>query len=189
MDRKYVFDIFKDEAAMRRLSIVSIIITIPSFLLFFMMDALFRQDIGSVLVGMERFGVIGAILMIIAIMFAVITVHEGIHGIFFKVFAPGGHVRFGYKAGMFYATAPGGIFTRRQFTVIILMPFVVITAVLILLMFTVPHGIYKYLLALHTGACAGDFYYVYLLYKYRHLEYVEDTDVGMTLYETYPDRE
>ncbi|GAB3059766.1 DUF3267 domain-containing protein [Salinicoccus sesuvii] len=187
MGGKYVFNIFEDEVAMRRLNILASIITLPAFFLFLMIDVLSTQNINSVLVGMEQLGIIGAILMIMAIMFAVITVHEAIHGIFFKIFAPNGQVKFGYKAGLFYATAPGSIFTKKQFSVIILMPFVLITVMLIVLVFTVPHGIYKYLLALHTGACAGDFYFVYLLYKYRNMEYVEDTDVGMTLYEKYPE--
>ncbi|MFC3418557.1 DUF3267 domain-containing protein [Salinicoccus hispanicus] len=186
MSRKYVFDIFKDKTAMRTLNTLAIGITIALFLPFLIFDVLFMDDIGSALVGKERFGIFGAVFLIIAIMFAVITAHEAIHGIFFKVFAPKGRVRFGYKAGLFYAAAPGEIFTKRHFATIIMMPFVIITTVLLILMFSFPHVAYKYLIALHTGACAGDFYYIYLLYKYRHMEYVEDTDVGMTIYETHP---
>jgi len=129
----------------------------------------------------------GGILLALALLFAVFTAHEGIHGLFFKLFSPASRVKFGYTAGMLYATAPGSVYKRKQFMVIILMPFIIITAVLLLMMFVLSHPSYKYILAIHTGGCAGDFYYVYLMMKYRNLEYAEDTDVGMTLYETQPD--
>ncbi|WP_245608208.1 DUF3267 domain-containing protein [Salinicoccus luteus] len=186
MGNKYVLDIFKDTSAMKALNILSISITVLSFIVFYLLDLFLADDAGSALIGMESFGIIGAVLLIMAILFAIITVHEGIHGLFFKLFHPKGKVRFGYKSGMFYATAPGEVFTRRQFVIAVLMPFVVITSVMLLMMFTVPHGAYKYLLALHTGACAGDFYYVYLIMKHRNMEYVEDTEVGMTMYEANP---
>ncbi|TVT27628.1 DUF3267 domain-containing protein [Salinicoccus cyprini] len=183
---KYVLDIFRDKAAMRTLNTLVLSITFSLFLLFLIYDVLTFDSISAVLADMDGFGIFGAVFLIMAVMFAIITAHEAIHGIFFKVFAPGGRVRFGYKAGLFYAAAPGEIFTRRQFAIIILMPFLIITAVLIILMVSFPNVAYKYLIAIHTGACAGDFYYVHLLYKYRHMEYVEDTEVGMTIYETYP---
>lgn len=186
MENKYVLDIFKDTSAMKALNILSISITVLSFIVFYLMDLFLVDDAGSALIGMEYFGVVGAVLLIMAILFAIITMHEGIHGLFFKLFAPRGRVRFGYKSGLFYATAPGEVFTRRQFVIVILMPFVIITSVMLIMMFTVPHGAYKYLLALHTGACAGDFYYVYLIMKHRNMDYVEDTEVGMTMYEDYP---
>lgn len=186
MEEKYVLDIFRDRSAIRTLNILAISLTILSFIVFYLLDLFLADDAGSALIGMESFGIIGAVFLIMAILFAIITVHEGIHGLFFKLFHPKGKIRFGYKSGMFYAAAPGEVFTRRQFAIVILMPFVVITSVMLIMMFTVPHGAYKYLLALHTGACAGDFYYIYLIMKHRNMKYVEDTEVGMTMYEGYP---
>lgn len=164
---------------------ISVIITVVLLVPTLWMDGrIFLEQLTSG--GVEFTVAFSTILITLALLFAVFTVHEGIHGLFFKIFSLGSKVKFGYKSGMLYATAPGEVYTRKQYTIIILMPFIIITAVLLLLMFTFPHASYKYLFAIHTGGCAGDFYYVYLMLKYKNLKYAEDTDVGMTLYETAP---
>lgn len=85
---------------------------------------------------------------------------------------------------MAYATSPGTVYSRGQFFIIIVMPFVILTAIMLAMMFILPNPAYKYYIALHTGACAGDFYYMYLIMKHKHLPYAVDTEVGMSLYET-----
>ncbi|SFK90926.1 Putative zincin peptidase [Salinicoccus halodurans] len=182
---KYELNIFDDKKSLNIITAISVIITVIMLIPPIWMDG------GAFLAQMTDGGVefrvtFGTILITLALLFAVFTFHEGIHGLFFKLFSPATKVKFGYMSGMLYATAPGEVYSRKQYIVIILMPFLLITAILLLLMFTFPHASYKYLLAIHTGGCAGDFYYVYLMLKYRNLKYAEDTDVGMTLYETQP---
>lgn len=183
----YVLDIFKETKALKQINIIAIVTTIAVFIPLFIIDIAVLDETSSALIAIESMGFFGSLLLIFAIMFAIVTVHEGIHGIFFKIFSPNSKVKFGYKAGMFYATSPGEIFSRGKFIIIIIMPFVLITAVLLFMMFTLPHGSYKYFIAFHTGACAGDFYYVYLITKMKNMKFVEDTNVGMTLYESYPE--
>ncbi|WP_020006140.1 DUF3267 domain-containing protein [Salinicoccus albus] len=185
---RYVLNIFKDTRALKQINIIAVFTTLAVFIPLFITDITgLTGNSGSALIALESIGFFGSLLLIFAIMFAIITVHEGIHGIFFKLFSPNSRVKFGYQTGMFYATSPGEIFSRGSFAVIIIMPFVLITAVLLFMMFAVPHGSYKYFIAFHTGACAGDFYYVYLIMKMKHMKFVEDTNVGMTLYESYPE--
>ena len=43
--------------------------------------------------------------------FLIITIHELIHGLFFKVFSDTGKIKFGFKNGMAYATNPGTRYT------------------------------------------------------------------------------
>lgn len=179
-------NIFEDKKALNVIAVLSVIITVVLLVPPLWMDGrIFLEQLTAG--GIEFQVAFSTILLTLALLFAVFTIHEGIHGLFFKLFSPASKVKFGYKSGMLYATAPGEVYTRKQYIIIILMPFIAITTVLLLLMFTFPHVSYKYLLALHTGGCAGDFYYVYLMLKHRNLKYAEDTDVGMTLYEKEPE--
>ncbi len=180
-------DIFDDKKTLNIITVISVIITVLLLIPSIWMDG--RVFIERMSQGGVEFKVIfRTILLTLGLLFAVFTTHEGIHGLFFKLFSPESKIKFGYMSGMLYATAPGEVYSRKQYIIIILMPFIVITSILLILMFTFPHVSYKYLLAIHTGGCAGDFYYVYLMMKYKHLKYAEDTDVGMTLYKTEPNK-
>lgn len=181
-------NIFEDKKTLTIITVISLVITLVLLIPALWVDGrvFFEQFTEG---GIEFTIAFSTILITLALLFAVFTIHEGIHGLFFKLFSPGSKVKFGYMSGMLYATAPGEVYSRKQYAIIILMPFIVITAVLLLLMSAFPHVSYKYLLAIHTGGCAGDFYYVYLMMKYRDLKYAEDTNVGMTLYEIQPDND
>lgn len=181
---KLELNIFENKSALKSISWIQILVMIGTFIVLYLLEGLVIQPTGSALVGREQFGIVGAVFFIIALFFIIIIVHEAIHGIFFKVFNPEGKVNYGFKAGMAYATSPGTVYTRGQFFIIIIMPFVILTAVMMTMMFMLPNPAYKYYIALHTGACAGDFYYLYLILKHKHLSYAVDTEVGMSLYET-----
>ncbi len=183
---KYVLDIFKDHEALKTLNKWSILITLGAFVLFYLFEIFFTNTEGSAIIGWSPLELLGSVVLILLALFVIITVHEAIHGLFFKVFRPDGNVKFGYSKGMFYATSPGEVFRRNEFKVIIIMPFLIITALMLITWFIIPHASLKYFLALHTGACAGDFYYIHLLNKHPHMQYVEDTEVGMTMYENHP---
>lgn len=180
---KLVLNIFEDKNALKRISWIQILAIIVTFFALYLLEGLIIHPTGSALIGSEQFGIVGAVLFIIALFFIIIIVHELIHGIFFKLMRPDSKVEFGFKAGMAYATSPGTVYSRAQFFIIIIMPFIILTAIMLTMMFIMPNPAYKYYIALHTGACAGDFYYIYLILKYKHLSYAEDTKVGMSLYE------
>ncbi|HJE19907.1 MAG TPA: DUF3267 domain-containing protein [Aliicoccus persicus] len=191
--QKFELDLLNDLSAQKKISKWSIILMLLSIIPFFAIN-IFSPSAGasalllpeSVSASLGGFSIFVNVLAVIALFIVIIVVHEAIHGIFFKMFAPNKRVKFGFKSGMAYATSPGSVFSRMQFTVIILAPFVVITTLLIIGMFVLPHGSYKYLLVGHTAACIGDFYYVYLVIKHPHLKYCMDTDTGMSMYESDP---
>lgn len=112
-------------------------------------------------------------------------VHEMIHGLFFKIFKPNAKVKYGYTKGMLYASMPNEIFNRKQFVIILLAPFVLISMGLFiaLLVFQVTSIIYIF--AFHGAACIGDFYMSQLIYRHKMMKYVEDTEVGINLYSDY----
>ncbi|EHD1589205.1 DUF3267 domain-containing protein [Listeria monocytogenes] len=112
-----------------------------------------------------------------------LVIHEGVHGVFFKVFQPKGKVKFGFKKGMAYATSSGSFYTKLQFFVVSIAPFVVLTALLIFLRFLGVNEVVLYLIfALHTSGCVGDFYCCILLMNHPAGILVEDTEKGINFY-------
>ena len=181
---KFELNIFENKSALKSISWIQILAVLGTFTVLYLLEGFVIRPTGSALVGREQFGIAGAVFFIIALFFIIIIVHEAIHGVFFKIFKPGSRVKFGFKAGMAYATSPGTVYSRGQFFIIAAMPFIILTGIMITMMFMLPNPAYKYYIALHTGACAGDFYYLYLIMKHKHLSYAVDTEVGMSLYET-----
>lgn len=112
-----------------------------------------------------------------------LVIHEAVHGIFFKTFHPEGKVKFGFKNGMAYATSPGSFYTKTQFFIISIAPFVVLTGLFLFLRFLGVNEAVVYLIfALHTSGCVGDFYYCILLLNKPAGILVEDTEKGINFY-------
>ncbi|MEJ7902476.1 MAG: DUF3267 domain-containing protein, partial [Thermomicrobiales bacterium] len=75
--------------------------------------------------------------------FVLMVVHELIHGLVITLFGTTpsyGAMMMGKLVPVFFCTAPGVTFTRRQFAVIALAPSVVITLLGVMLMAFVPRG-------------------------------------------------
>ncbi|MBF2358559.1 DUF3267 domain-containing protein [Listeria welshimeri] len=112
-----------------------------------------------------------------------LIIHEGVHGIFFKAFHPEGKVKFGFKNGMAYATSPGSFYTKSQFFIISIAPFIVLTGLFVFLRFLgVNEAVIYLIFALHTSGCVGDFYYCILLLNRPTGILVEDTEKGINFY-------
>ncbi|WP_172974022.1 DUF3267 domain-containing protein [Fundicoccus ignavus] len=122
-------------------------------------------------------------LIFLACYFAVIIIHELIHGLFFKVFSETGKVTFGFKNGMAYATNPGSKYTWWQFLIIVLAPCVFISSVLfILYQFTWINTLFFIAMgSMHFAGCVGDLWYALLIMKYGN-KYYEDTEVGISIW-------
>lgn len=115
--------------------------------------------------------------------FLIISIHELIHGLFFKVFSDTGKVKFGFKNGMAYATNPGTKYTWWQFLIIVLAPCVFISLVLYgAYQMTWINGTFFVAMAsLHFSGCVGDLWYALLIMKYGD-KYYEDTEVGFSIW-------
>ena len=123
----------------------------------------------------------GLMLVGLAVLF---IIHEGIHGIFFKLFQPAGKLRFGYSNGMLYATSPGSRYSRKQWLTIALSPFVGLTSLLLgLLLFGKISALaFVFLATAHGTGCVGDFYFALVSARApKGLQY-EDTAVGFTIW-------
>ncbi len=135
--------------------------------------------------GVER--VIDFPLIFMSLMGALLCIpmHEILHGLAFKLMSPSTKVKFGYSGlGLFFASAVGARFTRKQYIIICLIPFVVITLVFALVIgFIFKAPLTAYLcIAMHTAGCAGDFFYVRSITKNKAIAYCEDTKTGVKFY-------
>lgn len=168
---------------------IVILLNIFAVLLFFPFLYLFAV-LYAVLRGVNEFSFFSEEILGVLIAFVfILSIHELIHGLFFKLFQPNRAVKFGikWKSLMAYATSPGSYYKRGQMVIIGLAPFVLISLVLsALAMLGWPStGFYVLLASVHAASCVGDFYYVYLLlWKYRKINILtEDTETGLRIYQ------
>lgn len=124
-------------------------------------------------------------LLVVGIYFLMIIVHELIHGVFYKLFHPEGALHFGFQRGIAFASSPGSRYTSGQMKVIALAPLVLINLSLVLVYAMTPMSliVFAMLTGMHTGACAGDIYYVYLIAQAPKDVLIEDTDQGIKIYQ------
>ena len=178
------YNILEDKKIAIWLNVASFIIMVPMFTLFFGIAVIIQPIVQPLVFGVTQS--IWTIFQSLIIFFLVVVVHEGIHGIFFKLFNPKGHVEFGVKGGFAYALSEGSIYTKGQMNIIGMAPFVIISILFTLayvfgFMSSVTYVVYA---GLHGAMCIGDLWYLYLLtVKHRGVIYVEDTKQGITIYE------
>lgn len=161
------------------------VVSIPLIFLFiFLFTTLLYVFYGNEDFGISmNFDLMGFVLFLV-FFFLLIVVHELIHGAFFKLFHPEGKVKFGFKNGMAYATSPNSFYTRGQFILICLAPFVLISSALMgYALFSLNTSIpLIFLASCHAASCAGDFYWVFLISRQGGNIRVQDTEVGMSIY-------
>lgn len=130
-------------------------------------------------VSMARF------LIELVMVFVLLTFHELIHGLFFKVFNPTGKVKFGFKNSLAYATSPGSFYKKGQFLIILLAPFLMITLGLTIVFWfgKLFASSYVLLASVHGAGCIGDFYFTYLVLRAPRNAFIEDTEQGISFYQ------
>lgn len=162
--------------------------TIPLVFLFLVLFTLLADRVVSLSYGSPS---LPETIFYLVVFIILIFIHEGIHGIFFKVFNPKGKVKFGFKNGMAYATSPHSLYSKGKFAWIGLAPFVVITTILFILLAlkVLPAFYFVLLAAIHGSCCVGDFYWMWLLIRAPKGILVEDTEQGINLYEKMTEEE
>ncbi|MBP2620161.1 DUF3267 domain-containing protein [Streptococcus panodentis] len=119
-------------------------------------------------------------------LFPLILIHELIHGFFFKILGNAEtKVRFGFQNGMAYAGSPGSLYSRGRMLIILLAPFVLISLTLTLLysLHWLKPLSYIALSSIHAAGCIGDFYMTAVILRQKGAIAVEDTAVGITIYQ------
>lgn len=123
-------------------------------------------------------------VLLLALLTAVaLAVHEVVHALFFKLFAPkGSRVRFGvqWERGMLYACAEGIVFTRAQYLVAVMAPSVVVTALCASMGAAFGWPVVAGLVAtLHLSGCTGDWFYAWAIARNGKIIACEDTSWGV----------
>ncbi len=122
------------------------------------------------------------------LIFVLLPIHEGIHGLVFKVLGAE-KVGFGWtpKTLMVYAYAQKFVMSLKENAIVAVMPFLVITLALLIAFFALAE--YKTLIVstfvLHTYGCLGDFILINYYFKYRHKQmftYDDIDEAGMTYF-------
>jgi len=127
---------------------------------------------------------ISSYFWVLGIFLIFLPIHEFIHGIFFKAFSKSGKkIKYGFSKGMLYASNPGEFYTKWQFVIIILAPFLLNSILFFLLsMFGLDSTVLWIVFILHTTGCAGDFWYIYEMIKNPAITHCEDTPVGVKFF-------
>lgn len=138
---------------------------------------------GGLIEGLDDISGLIPLFLFLVVMVASLLVHELVHGLFFKLFAPSGaKVTFGanWKAGMLYACAEGIVYPRGRYLVIILAPTVAVTVLLLAGGALTGHLAAGYLLAVvHLSGCTGDWGYAMEIARDPSITYCEDTTWGV----------
>ena len=123
------------------------------------------------------------LLCTVAACIAAFALHEGVHAVFFKLFAPrGSRVTFGanWETAMVYACAEGIVYTRRQYLMVSLAPTVFVTALLAAIGWAGGYALACYVVAvIHLTGCAGDWVYSWRIFRDRRIRACEDTSWGV----------
>lgn len=117
---------------------------------------------------------------------ASLGVHELVHALFFKLFAPGGaRVTFGanWDAGMLYACAEGIVYTRRQYLAIALAPTLAVTVLALAAGAACGWPLLGYIVAVsHLTGCTGDWCYAAAIVRDARITHCEDCTWGVRFY-------
>lgn len=163
------------------LNLGAAVLSVLGLVLFTALYIAVRASEGGFTVGLG-----GLALLIVAIVLVMI-IHEGVHGIAMAVF--GARPRFGAQLTarvmpVLYCTATGVLFTKAQFLVIALAPFVVLNLVLAGLIGWMPGGGWLVVpAALHLGGCIGDLWMAVLVARLPTGTMVEDLRSGMRFHQ------
>lgn len=180
--------VFEDQAFLRAIYRAALAVTVLGVVLGALWFGLLRPLVPGIapteLAAMGSFDAWIPWLLGMALVLALaFMAHEGVHAIFFKLYAPqGARVGFGanWKLGMLYACADGIEYTRRQYQSIIAAPSVLVTAVLLALGACLGYPVAGYALAvLHLSGCTGDWGYLVEIARDPSITGCEDTEWGV----------
>ncbi|HEX3009442.1 MAG TPA: DUF3267 domain-containing protein [Bacteroidales bacterium] len=114
------------------------------------------------------------LLGFIASLTVLVPIHELLHGLAFKIFGAG-RLKFGkdLKQMMFYVTVDNFVLNRKEFSVLALLPFTVVTLLLLFIEWLLPNTYIWFSLSAifwHTTMCIGDFAMLAFFEKHKHME-------------------
>lgn len=151
--------------------------TVANLLVFGLVTWLIFDQVAAGGVFLEELAELG---LGISLAFLLVVPHEWIHGLAYRqVGAPRVRYTAIWKKFIFTAQAPYFVADAREFRIVALAPFVVISSVLVLLVIGLPEQrlLFSGALLTHTAFCSGDFGLLSYFYQHRREELVTYDDV------------
>jgi hypothetical protein len=179
-------DLSQDRRLMLLLNILGLILLIPWGWLFLQLFGMIRPDAGTLSIEIGGLGtLLLTMLLFLATIVLVVTLHELVHGLFFWWFT-GKRPHYGTGAGYAYAAAPPGWYLpRQQYFIVALAPLFVISIVGLALLPLLPSAAFIYLFAallFNAVGSVGDLVVVgWLLQRPPHT-LVQDSGPAITIY-------
>lgn len=182
-------DLIKDRKMLVLLSLASLGIFVVCWAGLAWLLQVLRPDIfpGSESISFTLTG-IGSIfiqlLVLLGVIFAMVTLHEAIHGIFFKLFT-GGRVKFAFRGAYAYAAAPGWFIGKTSYLLISIAPLVLISLVGVAALLIVPVNWIlpiMLLVVMNASGAVGDVYVFFLLVSMSGDILVQDFGERMEVY-------
>lgn len=125
-------------------------------------------------------------IFLVAAIPATFVIHEFVHAMFFRHYAPpGAKITFGsnLEMGMIYASAEGVVYPRDAYLVIALAPSIIVTLLVIVLGIGFRWPLWTIVVATaHLSGCTGDWGYVRAIRSDPTIAYCEDTAWGVSFY-------
>jgi hypothetical protein len=128
--------------------------------------------------------VLYVLLLILGIAVGQMVLHELVHGVFFWLFTRS-RPTFGFRGWYAYAAAPGWFFPRRQYLVIGLAPFVLLSVTGMILLAILPVGAVApvlFAVIINAASSVGDLWIAFRLVCDRRPVAVEDLGDGVNFY-------
>ena len=166
------------------------LLQIPAALAFFIFGFLFLWWTAWLRPGLLKTFSNGVEIMLLDLLLIVISVvvflvlHELVHGAFFWIYSRS-RPKFGLRSGYAYAAAPGWYFPRRQYLVIALAPFVLLTILGMLLLAVVPVGMLAAIffgMVTNAAGAVGDIWIAFMIIRERRTIVIEDLGDGFNFY-------
>ena len=182
-------DLIKDRKMLVLLSLASLVLFVVCWAGLAWLLQVLRPDIfpGSESISFTLTG-IGSIfiqlLVLLGVIFAMVTLHEAIHGIFFKLFT-GGRVKFAFRGAYAYAAAPGWFIGKTSYLLISIAPLVLISLVGVAALLIVPVNWIlpiMLLVVMNASGAVGDVYVFFLLVSMSGDILVQDFGERMEVY-------
>ncbi len=123
-------------------------------------------------------------IILLGVIFAMVVLHEAIHGLFFRLLT-GGKVKFAFKGAYAYAAAPDWYLHKGPYLAVSLAPLVLITVLGLILLVAVPESWLfplMLLVAMNASGAVGDLYVFLLLVRKPEDVLVRDFGEQMEIY-------
>ncbi len=174
-------DLKKNKRLAITLNVAALVIAVPGFFLLASFAASARPEL------MNSSGTVsvGVLAILMGLMVILFTLHEAVHGFLFWVFTRSRPV-FAMRLFYAYAGAPAWYIPVRQYAIVTVGPLVIIGAVGLLLMLTVPESwvlFIVFVVAMNTGGSAGDLLVLTRLFKLSATSLANDTGDVVSFYE------